>query len=63
MNRFLAIAIALLVPQAAHAIEAYRLAPGERIVLDGNLDDAAWARAKPWDRFYEVAPDDKIESK
>jgi hypothetical protein len=44
--------LAIVLP--AYAIEAYRLAPSERIVLDGKLDDAPWAKAVPWDRFFEV---------
>ena len=53
----------LLLATAAHAIEAYRLAPGEKIVLDGNFDEPAWSHAKPWDRSYEMSPQDKIEAK
>ncbi|HXN14763.1 MAG TPA: DUF5916 domain-containing protein, partial [Usitatibacter sp.] len=30
------------------------------IVIDGRLDDPAWARALPYDRFWEIFPDDKI---
>ncbi len=65
MRRIAALALLLLAAAipAAHAIEAYRLAPGEEIVLDGKLDDAPWGRAKPWDKFYEMSPQDKIEAK
>jgi hypothetical protein len=42
----------------AHGIEAYPLASGERIVVDGRLDDAAWSRAQAFDRFWDVAPQD-----
>ena len=55
--------VALLGATATHAIEAYRLAPGEKIVLDGKFDEAAWSHAKPWDRFYEVSPDEKVDAK
>ena len=65
MRRNAAFALLLLAAAipAAHAIEAYRLAPGETIVLDGKFDDAAWSHAQPWDRFYEVSPQDKIDAR
>jgi hypothetical protein len=47
----------------AQAIEAYRLEPAEKIVLDGKFDDAPWAKAKPWDRFFEVSPQEKVDAK
>lgn len=43
----------------ARAMEALRLQDGERIVVDGRLDDAAWARAQSFDDFWMVAPVDK----
>ena len=52
---------ALAVSLAAHAIEAYHLAPGEKIVMDGRLDDAPWAKAQAWTKFYEVYPLEKVE--
>src|SRR5262249_25790827 len=53
----LALAAALLAHSfGANAIEAYRLQPDEKIVLDGKLDDPAWSHAKPWDKFYELYP-------
>ena len=54
---------AALAAGTAHAIEAYRLEAGERIVLDGRLDDAPWSRARPYDKFYEYTPRDKVEAK
>lgn len=64
MKTRIALGMALVAAAAcAHAIEAYRLEAGEKIVLDGRLDEPAWSRAKPWDRFYEVSPDEKIEAK
>ena len=51
--------VALLSP-VAQAIEAYRLAPGEKFVLDGNLEDAPWAKAKPHGEFFEISPRDKV---
>jgi hypothetical protein len=42
----------------AHAIEAYRMAPGERIDVDGRLDEPAWASAAAFDRFWAVSPQD-----
>ncbi len=53
----------LLASPTILAIEAYRLASDEKIVLDGRFDEQAWSRAKPWDRFYEVSPQDKITAK
>ena len=52
---------ALCAPPAS-AIEAYRLGAGERIVLDGNLDEGAWARAALLDRFWEIFPQDNVEA-
>jgi hypothetical protein len=54
---------ALAAASPSHAVEAYRLAPEERIVLDGNLDEAAWARAQPLDRFWEVFPQAEVEAR
>lgn len=51
--------LCLLAPACA-AIEAYRLAPGESIVLDGSLDDGPWAKAQLLDKFYEISPRDKV---
>jgi hypothetical protein len=62
MKNSLALALALGALPAA-ALEAYRIAPSERIVLDGKLDDAPWTRAAAWDRFYEYTPQDKIAAK
>lgn len=50
--------MALVGPAAA--IEVLRLAPGERIALDGDLSDPAWSRAKPHDEFHEISPRDKV---
>ena len=55
--------LAGLATPLAHGIGALRLAPAEKIVLDGNLDEPAWARARPLERFFEIAPQDKIEAK
>jgi hypothetical protein len=49
---------AALAAAAAHAIEVHRLAPGERIAIDGDLADPGWARAAPYDRFWAVSPQD-----
>jgi hypothetical protein len=43
---------------AAFALEVYPLAPGERITLDGRLDEPAWAHARVFDRFWDVSPTD-----
>ncbi len=58
-----ALALVLAAAPAVHAIEAYRLEAGEAIVLDGKFDEPAWQRARPWDRFYEMSPQDKVEAK
>jgi len=60
-TRLSLLACILALSAAAHAIEAYRLAPGEKIVMDGKLDDAPWAKATPWNRFYELYPLEKVE--
>ena len=48
------------VAPAAPAIEVLRLAPSEKIVLDGRFDEPAWSRAPWFDRFREIYPQDKI---
>ena len=55
--------LAGLTIQPAHGIEALRLAPAEKIVVDGTLDEGVWSRAPLLDRFYEVSPQDKVEAK
>jgi len=47
----------------AGAIEAHRLPPGETIVLDGKLDEAAWRDAPLMDEFWELFPQDKVKSR
>ena len=47
----------------AVAIEALTLAPGEKIVLDGRLDEPAWNRAQLLDRFWEVFPQAEVEAR
>ena len=47
----------------ARAIEALSLAPGEKIVLDGRLDEPAWDRAQLLDRFWEVFPQAEVEAR
>jgi hypothetical protein len=42
--------------EAAHAMHAVRLEPGEAIVLDGTLDAPAWHRAPVHDDFVEHDP-------
>ncbi len=41
---------------AARSVQALRLAPDERIALDGRLDEAAWARAMVADGFLQQEP-------
>lgn len=57
--------LALLVGASgfASAIEVHHLAPGEKIVLDGKLDEPAWARAPVMDQFWEYAPQEKVPAK
>ncbi|HET7729130.1 MAG TPA: DUF5916 domain-containing protein [Usitatibacter sp.] len=45
------------------ALEAYRLPAGERIVLDGRIDEPAWQRAALYDRFWEVYPQAEVEAR
>jgi hypothetical protein len=52
---------AALAATSAGAVEAYRLSADERIVLDGNLDEPAWSRAQPLDRFWEIFPQAEVE--
>ena len=60
--RAAAIALALSIFVApALAIEALRLAPGERIALDGRLEEPAWQRAQRVDRFWEIFPQAEVE--
>jgi len=47
----------------AGAIEVARLGQGERVVLDGTLDEAVWARAQKVDRFWEMFPNAETEPK
>jgi hypothetical protein len=55
--------ISLVVGFEAHAVEAYRLAPGERIVLDGRLEEAEWSRAQALDRFWEIFPQAEVPAR
>ena len=41
---------------ARPSLQAVRLAPGERIALDGRLDESPWARAPVSDRFLQQEP-------
>src|SRR5690349_24219272 len=45
----------------AVAIEALKLTPDEKIVLDGRLDEPAWQRAQKLDRFWEIFPQAEVE--
>ncbi|MGZ5102017.1 MAG: carbohydrate binding family 9 domain-containing protein, partial [Usitatibacter sp.] len=67
MTRLLAMAAFLALAAGrspkADAIEAHRLGPSEKIVLDGNLDDSGWAHAKPFDRFWEIFPLAEVEAR
>jgi hypothetical protein len=45
----------------ALAIEALHLAQGEKMVVDGHLDEPAWERARPLERFWELFPVAEVE--
>lgn len=47
---------ALSQPVADDAMQAVKLQPGERIVLDGSLSHPAWQRAPVWTRFVQKDP-------
>lgn len=51
-----AAAAAAPTPPAEEPVQAVRLLPGERIVLDGTLSNPAWQRAPVFDRSYEIEP-------
>src|SRR5690348_17093774 len=53
----LAALTAIWAPRAS-ALEVHPLAPGERITLDGRLDEPAWGEAPVFDRFWDVSPTD-----
>jgi hypothetical protein len=53
------IAAAAVGAAPVHAIEACHLAPSERIAIDGHLEDPAWEHARPYDRFWDISPQDK----
>ena len=65
MKNFLVGVVASWVAWAgpAEAIEAVRIAPGERVALDGRLDEAVWARTPKVDRFWEIFPNAETEPK
>jgi len=58
-----AFAAALAAAWPAAAIEVLKLAPEERITLDGRLDEPAWSRAPLFDRFWELFPKDKVPAR
>jgi len=47
----------------AHAVQALKLNPGERIAVDGRIDEPAWQRAKALDRFWELFPQAEVEAR
>ena len=55
-------ACSLAGPAAAGDIIAHPLAAGDRIVLDGRLDDAAWQDVPSQTEFYEFSPRDDREA-
>lgn len=57
------LALLLGVSGFAFAIEVHHLAPDEKIVLDGKLDEAAWQRAPLLDTFWEVSPSAEVPAK
>jgi hypothetical protein len=59
---FLAALVLLACAAPACAVQVLELAPGERIVLDGNLDEPAWQRAPVLDRFWQNFPQAEVEA-
>ncbi len=55
--------VALAAAPSAKAVQAYKLAPDEKIVLDGRLDEGAWKRANVLDRFWEIFPQAEVEAR
>ena len=51
------------VPAIGHGLEARRLAADEAVVLDGRLEEAAWARTPLYDRFWELYPQAEVEAR
>ena len=45
------------------AFESLKLGPGEKIVLDGRIDEPAWERATASSEFYEIFPQDKVKAR
>jgi len=46
----------------AHAVSVLKLAPGEKIAIDGRLDEGAWQRAPVLDRFWQNFPQAEVEA-
>ena len=73
MNHWIAVCVAVGGVHAAMAqtpaerrnvaITAIALLPGEKITLDGSLDDAVWQRIMPMSEFYEYRPQDAVTAK
>ena len=49
-------AFSCAVATSAGAVEAYRLPAGEKLAIDGRLDERAWHEAPLYDRFWETYP-------
>jgi hypothetical protein len=62
MRKAFLAALALVLAPAALAVQVLELAPGETIMVDGRLDDAAWQRAPVLDRFWENYPQAEVEA-
>ena len=50
------LAWACLAVAPAMALEAYRVPAGEKLVVDGRLDERTWLEAPLYDRFWETYP-------
>ena len=56
LGAWLAPALAAQATGVAPTLQAVRLAPGERIALDGRLDESLWARVPVADGFLQQEP-------
>ncbi|APV50336.1 hypothetical protein BWI17_11920 [Betaproteobacteria bacterium GR16-43] len=48
---------------AAEAIQAYPIPAGQKVTLDGKLDEDVWRDAPPMDEFWELFPQDKVKAR
>jgi hypothetical protein len=58
-RRVAALAASWLIAVGAQAIEVDRLEASERVAVDALFDEPVWTRSKPFDRFWDVSPQDQ----